>query len=180
MEEGKRVPYTFHDITAGDACALAAWRYDGPYAFYDLGPESIADLLDPAQGYVVVRDAAGAIVGFCCFGASAQVPGGVVAGVYADDALDVGFGLRPDLTGRGLGPAFVRATLGFARDRCGPRAFRLSVATFNRRAIRAYGKAGFRPGRCFLSPVRGIPTHFMVMTCDVPAGSPGTAGTGEC
>jgi hypothetical protein len=48
-------------------------------------------------------------------------------------AVDVGLGLRPDLTGRALGLGFMLAGLEFARRRFAPDGFRLSVAAFNER-----------------------------------------------
>jgi ribosomal-protein-alanine N-acetyltransferase len=57
--------------------------------------------------------------------------------------------MRPDLTGRGLGEDFVRAGLRFARETYSPPAFRLTVASFNRRAIRVYQSAGFEAVETF-------------------------------
>jgi RimJ/RimL family protein N-acetyltransferase len=83
-------------------------------------------------------------VGFFCFGQSAQVPEGHATGTYADPrALDVGLGLRPDLTGCGLGLSFVLAGLDIALATFHPSQFRMSVDTFNRRAIAVYERAGF-------------------------------------
>jgi [ribosomal protein S18]-alanine N-acetyltransferase len=44
-----------------------------------------------------------------------------------------------------LGLAYLQAGLAFATQRFTPRRFRLSVATFNERAIRVYERAGFSP-----------------------------------
>src|SRR2546421_416682 len=60
------------------------------------------------------------------------------------DEVEVGLGLRPDLTGRGLGESFSRAALDFARAEWSPRRFRLYVAAWNRRALRVYERLGFR------------------------------------
>ena len=51
-----------------------------------------------------------------------------------DDATGIGLGLRPDLTGQGLGEELIAAGLRFAAERFGSRAFTLTVAAFNERA----------------------------------------------
>lgn len=136
---------TFTAMTADAAREALSWRYDGPYAVYNTTPdaleEAVAVFCDPANAYFAARAEDGALAGWCCFGPDARVPGGD----YADpDALDVGIGLRPDLTGQGRGLAFFRAVLAFGRDRFAPARFRLTVAAFNARARRVYAGAGFR------------------------------------
>jgi ribosomal-protein-alanine N-acetyltransferase len=73
-------------------------------------------------------------------GASARtrVPGGD----YAGEALDVGGGVRPGLTGRGRGLSLLEAALGFASERFHPPVFRATVAEWNARAL----AGGERPG----------------------------------
>ncbi|HUS16983.1 MAG TPA: GNAT family protein [Chloroflexia bacterium] len=159
-------------ITAMDteaAAAIATWRYPPPYHFYNLAPDVAPYLLDPRNAYFVARNPAGDLVGFFCYGAEAQVPGGHCAGLYADStALDMGLGMHPGRTGGGHGAAFLTAGLAFGRQRFAPARFRLSVATFNMRAIRAYMRAGFRPGPVFSSPARGGDLDFLLMVRDSP------------
>ena len=141
--------YVFRPIARPDAEEISRWRYPEPYATYDGDPSSVPGLLDPRYNYHAVTDPDSELVGYFCFGADATVPAGRRLGLYGDDALDVGLGMRPDLTGRGLGPGFVRAGLRFARERFSPPAFRLTVAAFNRRAISVYEAVGFVAVRSF-------------------------------
>ena len=60
------------------------------------------------------------------------------------DALEYGLGLRPDLTGQGVGLDFFRAGLEFAHERFEPERVILAVAAFNERARIVYERAGFR------------------------------------
>ena len=84
---------------------------------------------------------------------------------YADDgSLDIGLGLRPDLTGKGLGLEFLLAGLEFGRRRFAPAGFRLAVATFNGRAIQVYERAGFRPTTVFTHHTNGGDHPFLLMT----------------
>ena len=72
---------------------------------------------------------------------------GTLMGFYFFEPRDIslfyGFGLRPDLTGRGLGEQFVRAGLEYARPIFGWRRVVLHVAAFNKRAICLYRRLGF-------------------------------------
>ena len=140
---GCREVYIFRPIARPDAEEISRWRYPEPYATYDGDPSSVPGLLDPRYTYHAVTDPGGELVGYFCFGADATVPAGRRLGLYGGDALDIGLGMRPDLTGRGLGPDFVRAGLRFAGERFSPPAFRLTVAAFNRRAISVYEAVGF-------------------------------------
>jgi ribosomal-protein-alanine N-acetyltransferase len=138
-----------------EARTIAAWRYEPPYSFYDADadPSDLALLLSEEirEGrYFSTFDEHGAIVGFFEF---------------KRDGSDVvvGLGLRPDLTGRGLGLRFVQAGLAFARERFQPTWFRLSVATFNERAIRVYERADFVPLRTYDHETNGGVYPFMEM-----------------
>jgi [ribosomal protein S18]-alanine N-acetyltransferase len=107
--------------------AMAIWRYDPPYDFYDGDEEPVKN----PERFFEVRDEQGVLVGFYYFEQRA-------------DALEYGLGMRPDLTGRGLGLEFVRAGLEFARRRFAPERIVLNVAAFNDRARIVYERAGFR------------------------------------
>ena len=107
------------------------WRYDPPYDFYNVDPNEeeteIQYCLQPTTACYIIIDERNNLVAFCTFGQDGQVPGGN----YADDALDIGMGVRPDLTGQGNGRIFVNAVLDFARRTFSPIAFRVTVAEFN-------------------------------------------------
>ena len=131
---------TIAPMTQTEAEAVAGWRYEAPYDFYDApaDEDDLALLLDPERRRDRIFSACAehALVGFFEFRS-------------AGDAVLVGLGLRPDLTGRGLGASFIAAGLDFARELFEPRRFRLRVATFNERAIKVYERAGFVRTRSF-------------------------------
>lgn len=151
--------YRFTPMTAHHASAIVGWRYEAGLSLYDLRETDRDWLLDPELNYHAALDGCGALAGFACFGDDAQVAGGH----YAEEALDIGFGLAPERVGRGEGSAFVAAICDFAARRWRVRQLRLSVATSNRRAIAVYRRLGFRPTDCFVGSTRHGSLMFMTM-----------------
>jgi RimJ/RimL family protein N-acetyltransferase len=105
---------------------LSTWRYPPPYDFYDGDDEPV---LNPER-FFEARDERDELIGFYYF--EPKPPD-----------LDYGLGLRPDLTGQGLGLDFFLAGLAYARDRFRPARIFLHVAAFNERARLVYERAGF-------------------------------------
>ena len=109
-----------------DAALVDGWRYDPPYDFYN-GED------DPVQNperCFLVQDG-DEVVGFYYFDTR-------------EDTVEIGLGLRPDLTGQGLGLEFFLDGVAFVHGRFPGRRVKLNVAAFNERAITVYERAGFR------------------------------------
>jgi [ribosomal protein S18]-alanine N-acetyltransferase len=145
---------TFTLMNEAEAREIRGWQYAEPYAIYNMLAEDedgLAEMLDRRSPYYTVRDEQGVLVGFFCFGTAAQALDYDEPGLYSEgQTINLGLGMRPDLTGQGLGLAFVQLGLDFARENFAPRSFRLFVLAFNKRATRVYERAGFVHERIFL------------------------------
>jgi len=134
--------FTIQPISQNDANAITSWQYESPYSIYNLSQKDIPVLLNPNNRYFSIQDESDQLVGYCCFGEEAKVPGGE----YTDNephVVDVGIGMQPGMIGRGLGKAFIAAILKFATEEFYPRRFRVSIAKFNKRSQRTFLKLGF-------------------------------------
>lgn len=120
-----------------DEAELIAYEccYEGNYAFYNItaDAEDLAEFLDQGKRgdrYFSVYENE-QLVGYFCFQFRCK------------DELEIGLGMRPDLTGAGKGSSFLHGGLDFVIDKYHPKKIILAVATFNQRAIKVYQKAGF-------------------------------------
>ena len=112
-------------MTQTEAEEIARWHYPEPFAFYDWSADAndLAELLSPdlrGDVYFSVRDEKGELAGFFGFKRPAA------------DTVEIGLGLHPERTGRGLGGVVPR------------RGTRLCTITVRAHAI--------RPLRCDLQP----------------------------
>ena len=125
-------------LTDDHAAAISGWQYEFPYEWYDTSndPRRVELFAHPAKrdGLRAVVGEDGELIGFFNF-------------VGEGDEVRIGLGMRPDLTGRGLAQPFIQAGLDYATLEWRPRKFRLWVAAWNERALRAYRRAGFREVR---------------------------------
>lgn len=122
------------------AVDICTWRYPAPYDCYDMTDADPVELVQPDSGFFAVVQG-GTLIGFRSFGSNGRVPGWE----YDEAAFDTGGGLRPELTGRGLGKSAIATGLEFGRVRFAPAAFRVTVADFNSRALRTVAALGFMP-----------------------------------
>ncbi len=127
-----------------EAKQISKWIYQEPYSIYSMdgSDNCIGELLNGT--YFSASDEENNLIGYYCFGESAQVPVGNQFGAYdCKDITDIGLEINPNLCGQGLGLKFFSSGLDYARNNLSAKRFRLTVATFNQRAIKVYQKAGF-------------------------------------
>jgi len=122
--------YTISPLSEDHAREIICWRYDPPYDLYDLEARDLVGFLNPDYRYHQVLDKDGNLVGYCCFGIDAQVPGGDYR-KNEPEVLDIGVGLKPSNTGQGKGHNFVRTVLDYAATTYQPITFRATIAGFN-------------------------------------------------
>ncbi len=148
--------YQFKKMSQKQAENIAfSWHYEGDYSFYDIAAdkEDLAEFLDREErgdNYFIVEKNNDEI-GFFCF-------------ENENDTVDIGLGMKPGFTGKGNGLAFVEAGLSFAISEYNPEKITLSVAIFNKRAIKVYMEAGFEPNETFMQKTNGGRFEFLKMT----------------
>ncbi len=148
--------YTISPLSEENAREITTWRYDPPFDLYDLAPQYLSEFINPEYYYHQVLNEKGYLVGYCCYGLDAQVPGGEYL-VNTPEVLDIGVGMKPNLTGAGRGHKFVSAILEYASERFTPSRFRVTVADFNHRSLKTFGKHGFKESHHFIRELAEIP-----------------------
>lgn len=124
-------------LTQANADQIARkWHYKDRYSFYDMenDPEDFEEIITLAlrdDKYYQVLNDKDELVGYFCLER------------LSEKKVEVGLGLRPDLTGQGLGFNFVKGIEAFIQDNFNYKVIVLSVASFNKRAIKVYQRAGF-------------------------------------
>ncbi len=141
--------YIIRPLRGENAREITTWRYDPPFNMYDLAPEHIQGLLDPEFRYHQVLDSGGNLIGYCCFGLDAQVPGGDYR-LLEPEVLDLGVGLKPSCTGMGHGAFFVQAVLDYGALTYQPQVFRATIAGFNQRSLKTFLNLGFKIKSSFI------------------------------
>lgn len=134
-------------MTIERAKLILRWTYKPPYDLYNIEDESDALNEFMNGSYYAVLDGFNQLIGFYCYGKSARVPFGVSVGAYEDTSyLDLGIGLKPELCGNGNGHLFFQNAIQFAKRNFDAYKLRLTVASFNQRAIKLYEDFGFKKG----------------------------------
>ena len=133
-------------MSQDSADQIASWHYPAPYDFYDMvaDEEDLAELLSESTRentyFEVIRN--GALFGFATFQSQNKV-------------LEIGLGMKPDQTGKGLGVNFYQAIEDYARKNFDCQVLQLSVASFNQRALALYQKVGYEKVESYQQATNG-------------------------
>ncbi len=133
---------------------ILTWKYDGIYSFYDNSIQKekiewIESFIDSDDNFSIYNEQ-NELVGNCSF-------------YYIEEFFCLGVQMRPELTGRGFGTEFVRAIINFGKKKYNLSYIDLTVAKFNKRAIKVYEKLGFKIIEEFVNTIRGNDYDFMAM-----------------
>lgn len=156
--------YRIEPMDEARAEVISQWKYSDPYSIYNMdgSAEDISELLNGT--YYAVLDREEDLIGYYCFGESAQVPAGRQFEAYEARAFtDIGLGIRPDLCGQGKGAEFLEVGMTFGNTQFDIKHFRLTVAAFNQRAIKVYERIGFKKITSFQRMLEKEGTEFYVM-----------------
>lgn len=132
----------FVPISRAQAVECVRWRYEAPYDLYNLSEDArkieLEAMLDQKNMCFAVS-AGGEFIGVRSFGDDGKVEGGD----YDDEYQDTGGALKPEMTSKGLGEEVLRAGLQFGARRFGFFKYRVTVASFNERALKVCQRVGF-------------------------------------
>ena len=110
------------------------WKYNDIYAFYDMTAdlEDYEEIVSEAKRgdnyYSVIKE--GSLYGFFCVS-------------HDKNNIEIGLGMKPEYTGIGKGLEFVSYIIEFIKINYQGKRLFLDVASFNKRAIKVYERAGF-------------------------------------
>ncbi|MCB2291177.1 GNAT family N-acetyltransferase [Clostridium sp. CS001] len=133
------------------------WKYNGVYSFYDMtaDEDDLMEFLNEdswTNRYFAVLDDKSELVGFYSL-------------FFECGIMSIGLGLKPALTGRRIGPEFVIAGINFGVEKFNYKqnCIMLAVASFNKRAIKAYEKLGFQYIDKYMQKTNGGEFEFIRM-----------------
>jgi ribosomal-protein-alanine N-acetyltransferase len=156
------VNLSFADADPRHIEEFCSWTYPEPYERYSLDSSAIPYFLtlleDPQGSLTMITDPSGQLIAYVTTGTDARVPGGD----YAEELIDIGLGIRPELTGRGLGTEIVAKVLGRLEKSFPGLGFRVTIAEFNHRAQKVWMRNGFVESKRFISEKTG--DAFLILT----------------
>lgn len=147
-----------------EAKLIVDWRYPPPYDFYNMSSDSTESFFNPESPHFSVTDDRGELIGFLSIGVESQVPGGD----YSQPAVDIGIGLRPDQTGRGLGRIVIQQFIDeIITPGDYPPLLRATIAAFNQRSLKTFRSLGFRVASTFMTRVGDRDVEWVIVTRDI-------------
>jgi ribosomal-protein-alanine N-acetyltransferase len=134
------------------------WHYDGVYSFYDMKADEddlklFTDKTNWKNVIFAVLNNSNELIGWSSF-------------YIEDEVVWLALGLKPELTGKGLGEQFVSDCIQFIKSNSylNQSVIKLEVALFNQRAIKVYNRVGFAESTRIIKSTHIGELDFLQMT----------------
>lgn len=117
-----------------EALSIVEWKYEGNDAYYNISDddELLDEFLNPFNWnhYVVIYES-GELIAYCTYSPK-------------NDVVEMSLVLRPDLIGQGRGEPLMSYVMNLAKERYEPKKFIFHIPQYNKRALRATEKLGYK------------------------------------
>jgi [ribosomal protein S18]-alanine N-acetyltransferase len=148
--------HTIKKMEQNEAEEISKWEYEGEYAFYNMenDVEDLEELLSEearSDAYYSVFSNNNQLIGFFSF-------------LVSGKEVELGLGMNPMLTGKGKGLEFTNMGINYIVNKEKDiQKILLSVAAFNKRAIKVYERVGFQKVNSFMQKTNGSEYKFIKM-----------------
>ena len=149
--------YEVTDLTDDLAHEIVGWKYEGDWAVYNMptweeceaAGLSIASAEKRHNRYYAVRKS-GELLGFFRI-------------MERNELVELGVGIKPELCGQHHGGMLLALAMAKIEEKYGNVTVQLKVRPFNTRAVKCYGKAGFKTvGTCY-EDRSAVPGEMLIM-----------------
>lgn len=132
------------------------WKNPDIYSFYDMTKdiEDYNEFISPnlrGDGHYEILDNKMNLSGF------------LTVSEEDEGVLEIGLGMKPELTGNGQGEIFLRDILQYLKSEYDYSSIKLAVVSFNARAIKVYERVGFQIEKTFMMENNGKEYKFVSM-----------------
>ncbi|WP_061994354.1 GNAT family N-acetyltransferase [Clostridium sp. ATCC 25772] len=155
--------FNFRPMDNKYAKEILNWHYDKEYSFYDMefDSEDLEEfLMNMKRNYwenkfVVLNKNENLI--------------GIFSYEFKDNVMEIGLGLKPNLTGKGIGESYIRAGIEYGKNKFkyNKNIIKLAVASFNKRAIKVYERLGFKETGRYIENISDKKYEFIIMTLNL-------------
>lgn len=116
---------------------ICDWHYEGEYEVYNMPSFEEAKKLK----YAIANP--DKYSNFLCYGIDENLAGFIKLNLKDNNIIHVGIGLKPNLTGKGLGKKILSLGVDYIRKNYPNHKIMLEVRSWNQRAIGCYSGVGF-------------------------------------
>ena len=144
------------------AIDICNWNYDGGYSVYNMPSFDEAK----KKNYSIANPSR--YSEYLCYGINKELVAYIKLNFKENNEIYVGIGLKPNVTGKGLGKHILNFALEYIKQNYASYTPMLEVRSWNTRAIKCYTAVGFKPVKTIMQTDKnGVECEFVIMKYEI-------------